>query len=109
MKKKKIFFLSGFPVAGMKKKMCEKKKKVTGSRLGYCPFVALSHDTVDCIVTQGTRGVHGRPRYDRLGCDTAPRHGPGGPQYGRQCARARLGLWSVSRYNRCIVTGGRPS
>ena len=53
--KKKISF-GGFPVAGMRKEKKDvkkkKKKNVAGSRLGYCPFVVLSHDTVDCIVTQ---------------------------------------------------------
>ena len=54
--------------------------------MGYCSFSVLSHDTVDCIVTQACRGSlgqaghdhdtalrHGeeRPRHDRLGCDTA--------------------------------------
>ena len=49
--KKKILVV--FPVAEMKKKVMEKKKgRVAGSRLGYCPFSVLSHDTIDCIVTQ---------------------------------------------------------
>ena len=76
----------------------KKKKNVTGSRLGYCPFAVLSHDTVDCIVTQGAAGAHGRPQYGRLGCDIAQRHGQGRPRHGRQLACAGPGWWIVSRY-----------
>ena len=51
----------------MRKKNDVKKKKNASSRLGYGPFAVFSHDTVDCIVTQGAVGAHGRPRYGRIG------------------------------------------
>ena len=37
----------------MKKKMSEKKfAEEARDWMGYCPFSSLSHDTMDCIVTQ---------------------------------------------------------
>ena len=35
--------------------MNEKKKRAEKEAgIGYCPFLVLSHDTADCIVTQGS-------------------------------------------------------
>ena len=60
------------------------KKKFAGNRLGYYPFAVLSHDTVDCIVTQQAWARKGwanvRPG---LGHDTTEH----APQYGAQCGR----------------------
>ena len=46
MKKKKYLF-GGFPIVGMRKK----KKKSAQKAVGWAT-VHLSHDTMDCIVTQ---------------------------------------------------------
>ena len=43
-----------------KKIVSEKKKLPSVGELGYCPFPHyVSHDTVDCIVTQGAHGQAG--------------------------------------------------
>ena len=64
MRKKKeknicICILGVFPVAEMKKKMCEKRKKKKRCRnwigLGYCP--TMSQYNGNCIVTQQVLGV----------------------------------------------------
>ena len=117
-----------------KKKMNEKKNLIRSSWMGYCPFSVLSHDTVDCIVTQARRGSLGQEGH---GHDTAlrhgeerPRHGQGRLRYGRPARKGkrrtpegldaeglccdknwcivtgmRLGHWVVSRY-RHDTTGG---
>ena len=80
--------------------------------MGYCPFFVLSHDTVDCIVTQARRGSLGQAGYDH---DTAlrhgeerPRHGQGRLQYDRLARkgkrRAREGLAAEGL---CCDTNGR--
>ena len=89
----------------------EKKKNVASSRLGYCPFVVLSHDIVDCIVTHGAADAHGRPQYGRIG----PRYGReldlrhGRPaRKGERCAREGLATGGVCHDTiNCIVTGRR--
>ena len=112
MKKKKLKF-GGFPVAGMrKKKYVKKKKNGAGNKLGYYPFVGLSHDTVNCIVTQGIEGAHGQPRYSRIW----PQYGQGlGLRHGRPArkgerrAREGLAVRGVCRDTiNCIVLGRRP-
>ena len=63
--------------------------------MGYCPFSSLSHDTMDCIVTQGAGA-----------CSRGPRHGQEALRHGRPArgasgsARAWPGRWGVSRYKR---------
>ena len=38
--------------------MSEKKKRVEREAgMSYCPYMVLSHDTTDCIVTQAHRGA----------------------------------------------------
>ena len=82
-----IYILGGFPVAGMKKKMNEKKKNlIRSSWKGYCPFSVLSHDTIDCIVTQERRGLLGQAGHDQ---DTALRHGEERSRHGQ--GRLRYG------------------
>ena len=62
--------------------------------MGYCPFSVLSHDTVDCIVTQARRGSLGQAGHDH---DTALRHGEERPRHDQ----GRL------RYGRCARKGKR--
>ena len=84
-----IYILGSFPVAGMKKKMCE-KKMLQEARMVYYPnfskyesqYSKLYCDTgLDrhglgdkpgrAAGVQGVRrSAHGRPRYGRLGHDT---------------------------------------
>ena len=69
----KIFFFGRFSSSRkVKKKMNEKKNLIRSSWMGYCPFSVLSHDTVDCIVTQARRGSLGQAGHNH---DTALRHG----------------------------------
>ena len=44
----------------------------------------VCRNTILCIMTEGAA----RLRYDRLGCDTTPRHGQEGPRYGQPARRA---------------------
>ena len=60
--------------------MNEKKNLIRRSWMGYCPFSILSHDTVDCIVTQARKGTLGQAGH---GYDTALRHGEERPRYGQ--------------------------
>ena len=52
--------------------------------MGYCPFSVLSHDTVDCIVTQARRGSLGQERH---GHDTTLRQGEERPRHGQERLR----------------------
>ena len=56
-----------------KKMNGKKKKKNVAGGLGYDPFPpCVSHDTVDCIVTQeGAGAMQAQPHYGW----TEPRHG----------------------------------
>ena len=106
-----------------------KKNMIRSSWMGYCSFSVLSHNTVDCIVTQARRGSLGQAGH---GHDTALRHGEERPQHGQGRLRygrpahkgkrrthegrateglcrdtngrivtgTRLGRWVVSRYRR---------
>ena len=62
-----IYIFCGLTIARAKEK---KKKKseifffCAGDWMGYYPFSSLSHDTMDCIVTQGAGA-----------CSRGPRHG----------------------------------
>ena len=98
--------------------MKRKKKNCKGDWLAYCPFFSKCESQYNKLYcdtgldkqglgdgprraagTQGrARGAHGRPRYGRLGHDTAHDTAKGGATW--------LGV-SVSQYNRCIVTGAR--
>ena len=54
--KKKLFFLCGFPVAGMRE-----KKKTELQVAGWATaqfFLSLSHNTTSCIVTGKARRQH---------------------------------------------------
>ena len=79
--------------------------------MGYCPFSVLSHDTVDCIVKQASRGSQGQAGH---GHDTTLRHGEERPRHDQEGhdttdLRARAhGLARLSRDTNCIVVGGRP-
>ena len=79
--------------------------------MSYCPFFSLSHDTMDCIVTQGAgaccRGGGGGGGHDtaRRPCDTAPRHGWPARKGMQQRARATLSGVSCDTMI-CIVAGG---
>ena len=92
--------------------MKKKKNLIRSSWMGYCPFSVLSHDTVDCIVTQARRGSLGQARH---GHDTTlrqgeerPRHGQERLRYGRPTRkgkqRAREGLAAEGL---CRDTNGR--
>ena len=53
MRKKKVYiYFFGLAVTGTNE--TKKKKFCAGDWIGYCPFSSLSHNTMDCIVTQGT-------------------------------------------------------
>ena len=43
--------------------MKKKKKIYAGDWMGYYPFSNLSHDTMDCIVTQGAGACSRGLRY----------------------------------------------
>ena len=61
--------------------------------MGYCPFSSMSHDTMDCIMTQGAAA-----------CSRGPRHGW---LRAKACGSARAAwLAGESRYKCCIVAGG---
>ena len=47
-----FFVFCGLAVAGTMKKEMSEKKRVSGSWVGYCPFLNLGHDNVHRIVTQ---------------------------------------------------------
>ena len=87
----------------------KKKNMIRSSWMGYCPFSVLSHDTVDCIMTQEHRGS----RRDKQGtttirlCDTVRRgHDTDKRATIRSaCARAH-GLARLSHDTNCIVAGG---
>ena len=81
--------------------------------MGYCPFPAMGHDTMCCIVT--SMAWARMARCDTVGqaCMQGVATRPGGaatrPAYAqgeRQRAGARPGHWGVSRYN-CLYRGGR--
>ena len=40
--------------------------------MGYCPFSSLSHDTMDCIVTQGSWAQLQGPRHGQSGAMIRP-------------------------------------
>ena len=56
-----IFFFGGLTVGGTKGKKNERKKNIKKNGavepgMGYCPFFfVLSHNTANCIVTQGAQ------------------------------------------------------
>ena len=62
--------------------------------MGNCSFSSLSHDTIGCIVTQGSGACCKGPQYGQQPRDTALRHGRDGPRYGRP---ARKGMWQRAR------------
>ena len=81
----------------------------------YCLFSSLSHDTMDCIMTQGAGGCSRGPRHGQ----EALRHGPmtrparghdtAGLLVGASGARARVAWpWGDSRYNGLYRGWGRP-
>ena len=90
----------------------KKKNLIRSSWMGYCPFFVLSHDTVDCIVTQARRGSLGQAGYDH---DTAlrhgeerPRHGQGRLQYDRlACKGKRRAREGLAAEGLCCDTNGR--
>ena len=92
--------------------MSEKKKKVSGSRGGYCPFPSLGHDTTYCIVTQ--QGVQStiRPSGCVLGRAAGLRYGQPHTRHDRPAHRESgmrpraawsLGVCHDTKF--CIMTG----
>ena len=87
----------------------KKKNLIRSSWMGYCPFSVLSHDTVDCIVTQVRRGSQGQAGH---GHDTALRHNEERPRHGQEGhntagLRARALPGQVeSRYKIVLWLGG---
>ena len=100
MKKKYIYiyiyiYLGGFPVVGMRKKKGKKKQ----CRSMKWATAHLSHDTMDCIVTQGWGGWAGRAAGAIIQmsmpaiqpCDTTIR----GPRYIRPARMQGPGRWEL--------------
>ena len=55
-----MYIFGWFSNSWNEKKYMLKKKSAETKLLGYCPFPScVSHDTVDCIVTQGVHGQAG--------------------------------------------------
>ena len=65
-----------------------------GDWMGYCPFSSLSHDTMDCIVTQGagacSRGL--RQGQEALRHDPTTR-----PTWATTWPTLRKGVWQLAR------------
>ena len=81
--------------------------------MGYCPFSSLSHDTMDCIMTQGAgaccRWAIIRPEGPAtLPHDTASKgHDTVGLRVGASDARGHMAWpWGESRYKNRTVAGG---
>ena len=80
--------------------------------MGYCPFFVLSHDTVDCIVTQARRGSLGQAGHDHYTTlrhgEEKPRHGQGRLRYGRPARKIkRRALEGLAVEGLCRDTNGR--
>ena len=103
-----------------------KKKNCVGDWMGYYPFSSLSHDTMDCIVTQGAGACSRGPRYSQEALRHGPTIRPRGPATRPHdtvsrattrlaCApserrmRSRMAWpWGESRYNSLYHGWGRP-